>query len=133
MSARRPPHISPAFLIALAVATLLGLIGGSGFHWAAPRRAWEILTAAFLWALIASAGTTIGRFFGERVRRGEWRRGLWLAGVQSFPLTTLFLLAASLVGGLAILPAAIPFCYAATLAVALCTSVVGVLSSPFTR
>lgn len=126
-------RVSPAFLIALAVATVLGLVGGSGFLWAPPRRAWEILTAAFLWTLISAAGTTIGRFFGERVRRGNWRRGLWLAGVQSFPLTTLFLVAAALVGGPGTLAAALPVCYSATLAVALCTGALGVLTSPFIR
>jgi hypothetical protein len=126
-------QVSPTFLISLAVSTLLGLAGGAGFLWAEPRRAWEILTAAFLWSLIASAGTTIGRFFGERVRRGNWRRGLWLAGAQSFPLTTLFLLAASLAAGFAILPVAAPVCYVATLAIALLTGVMGVLTSPFVR
>lgn len=133
MIERRPARISLIFLIALTVAALLGIVGGTAFRWAASQRAWEILTAAFLWSLILSAGTTIARFYIERVRRGNWRRGLWLAGAQSFPLTTLFLLAASLVGGLTILPAAIPFCYVATLAVALLNSTLGVLKSPFVK
>lgn len=127
----RARRVSPAFLIALAVALALGLLGGWAFHWAAPRRAWELATAAFLWTLISAAGTTIGRFFGERVRRGGWRRGLWIAAAQSLPLTTAFLLAAALVAGPAILAPAAPIAYAATLAVALVTGALGVLTSPF--
>jgi hypothetical protein len=126
-------RVSPVFLIALGVSALLGLAGGSGFNWAAPQRAWEILTAAFLWTLISAAGTMIGRFFGERVRRGDWRRGLWIAAAQSFPLTTAFLLTASLVADFSIIPVAAPVCYAGTLTVALCTGVLGVATSPFTK
>jgi hypothetical protein len=129
----RPARVSPAFLIALGVGLLLGLLGGSAFHWAAPRRAWELATAAFLWTLISAAGTTIGRFFVERVRRGSWRHGLWIAAAQSFPLTTVFLLAAVLVAGPAILAPSAPIAYAATLAVALITGALGVLTSPFLR
>jgi hypothetical protein len=128
---RASPRVSPAFLIALAVGLLLGLLGGSAFLWAAPRRAWEIATAAFLWTLISAAGTTIGRFFVERVGRGAWRRGLWIAAAQSFPLTTAFLLAAALLAGPGILPPSAPVAYAATLAIALLTGVLGVLTSPF--
>jgi hypothetical protein len=129
----RPARVSPAFLIALGVSLLLGLLGGSAFLWATPRRAWELATAAFLWTLISAAGTTIGRFFVERVRRGNWRHGLWIAAAQSFPLTTVFLLAAALVAGPAILAPSAPLAYAATLAVALIMGALGVLTSPFLR
>jgi hypothetical protein len=129
-------RISPVFLIALAVSVALGLVGGSAFYWAAPQRAWEVFTAAFLWTLIASAGTTIGRFFGERVRRGNWRHGLWLAAAQSFPLTTAFLLAATGVATLSgswIAIEAAPICFAGTLAVAIVTGPLGVMTSPFIK
>jgi hypothetical protein len=127
--------ISPAFLIAIGVSALLGAIGGSAFHWAGLVRAWEILTAAFLWMLIASAGTIIGRFFGERVRRGEWRRGLWISAAQSLPLTTVFLGVATPIAAPAvwILPAATPPLYGVTLVVALVCGGLGVLTSPFVR
>jgi hypothetical protein len=51
-------------------------------------------------------------------------------------LTTIFLLAAAIVASLAqaqIAPIAAPVCYAATLAVALCTGILGVLKSPFVK
>jgi hypothetical protein len=129
-------RISPVFLIALAVSAALGLAGGAGFIWAGPQRAWEIFTAAFLWTLISAAGTTIGRFFAERVRRGGWRHGLWLAAAQSFPLTTAFLLAAAGVATLSgswIAVEAAPICFAGTLAVAIVTGPLGVITSPFTK
>ncbi len=126
--------VSPAFLIPLAVSAVLGAIGGSAFRWAAPLQAWNIFIAAFLWTLLAAAGTTIGRFAGERLRRGNWRRGLWLAHLQSFPLTTVFLLAAALgSAGAALGPSVIPVLYACTLVVALALAALGVLTSPFTR
>lgn len=127
--------VSPVFLIALGVGALLGAIGGAAFRWAAPVRAWEILTAAFLWTLIAAAGTTIGRFFGERVRRGAWRRGLWISGVQSFPLTTAFLIVAAAVAAPAawIVPTAAVPLYGATLVVALVCGLLGVLTSPYVK
>lgn len=128
--------ISPAFLIAAAVSAVLGAIGGSGFLWAAPQTAWNLFTAMFLWTLITSAGTTIGRYAGERVRRGEWRRGLRIAAVQSLPLVTIFL-------GVALVPAGIagvdlaartaPVLYAGSLGIGLFLAVVGVLSSPYRR
>lgn len=126
--------VSPAFLIPLAVSAALGAVGGSAFLWADPRRAWEVFTAAFLWTLIAAAGTTIGRFAGERLRRGHWRRGLWLAHLQSFPLTTVFLLvAAAASAGAALAPSVVPVLYACTLVVALALALLGVLTSPYTR
>jgi hypothetical protein len=126
-----PRRVSSIFLIALGASALLGLAGGSGFLWASPRRAWEILTAALLWTLIVAAGTTIGRFYTERVRRGDWRHGLWIVTAQTFPLTTALLLAAALVADFTIIPTAAPVCYAATLAVALVTGLPGILTSPF--
>lgn len=125
-------NVSPVFLIPLAVSAVLGAIGGSAFHWAAPVQAWNIFTAAFLWTLIAAAGTTIGRFAGERLRRGNWRRGLWLAHLQSFPLTTAFLLVAALASaGAAFVPTVVPVLYACTLVVALALAAMGVLGSPY--
>lgn len=126
--------VSPAFLIPLAVSAVLGAIGGSAFRWAAPAQAWNIFIAAFLWTLIAAAGTTIGRYAGERLRRGQWRRGLWLAHLQSFPLTTAFLLvAAAASAGAALSPTVVPVLYACTLVVALALAALGVLSSPYPR
>lgn len=126
--------VSPAFLIPLAVSALLGAIGGSAFRWAGSSVAWNIFIAAFLWTLIAAAGTTIGRFAGERLRRGHWRRGLWLAHLQSFPLTTVFLLVAVVFSAeLTLGPAVAPVLYACTLAVALALAILGVLTSPYRR
>lgn len=127
----RRPAVSPAFLIPLAVSALLGLVGGTAFHWAAPRQAWNIFIAAFLWTLIAAAGTTIGRYAVEQLRRGQWRRGLWLAHVQSFPLTTAFLLTAAAVSAEAAVPPTAPVLYACTLVVALALAALGVLTSPY--
>jgi hypothetical protein len=127
---RAAAAVSPAFLIPLGVSAVLGLIGGSAFHWAGGR-AWDIFIAAFLWTLISGAGSAIGRFVGERVRRGDWRRGLWLAVAQSFPLTTVFLLAAALAGAEPALLTIAPVPYACTLAVALTVAALGVLTSPY--
>lgn len=125
-------RVSPAFLIPLAVSALLGAGGGSAFAWSAGQRAWEILTAAFLWTLIAAAGTTIGRFAGERLRRGEWRRGLRIAATQSLPLVTAFLLCAAAVGA-PIGPSVAPLAFGAALLVAGTTGVLGILTSPYIR
>jgi len=128
------PHVSPAFLVALAVSALLGAIGGSAFRWAQPAQAWNLFIAAFLWTLISAAGTTIGRCAGEKLRRGNWRRGLWIAHAQSLPLTTLFLLVATLVGpGLALIPAVAPVLFGATLVVALALAALCVLGSPYRK
>lgn len=123
---------SPAFLIPLAVSALLGAAGGSAFLWSGGQRAWEILTAAFLWTLIAAAGTTIGRYAGERLRRGEWRRGLRIAAAQSLPLATAFLLCAGAVGA-PIGPSVIPLAFGAALLVAATTGIMGIITSPYTR
>ncbi|RRR74773.1 MAG: hypothetical protein EI684_06290 [Candidatus Viridilinea halotolerans] len=123
---------SPVFLIPLAVSAILGAIGGSAFQWLHPQRAWEIFTAAFLWTLISAAGTTIGRFVSERLRRDQWRRALWLAHVQSFPLTTIFLLVAIPFSLRAILvPSILPVLYGATLVEALALAALGVFTSKF--
>ena len=62
-------RVSPAFLIPLAVSGLLGAAGGSAFVWSAGQRAWEILTAAFLWTLIAAAvGNALFALTGQRIR-----------------------------------------------------------------
>lgn len=126
--------ISPVFLIPMVVSGILGAVGGSAFRWAAPEQAWNIFIATFLWTLIAAAGTTIGRFAGERLRRGHWRRGLWLSHIQSFPLTTVFLLiAVATSAGAALLPSVVPILYTCTLIVALAMAAMGVLTSPYTR
>lgn len=125
-------RVSPAFLIPLAVSALLGAAGGSAFAWSAGQRAWEILTAAFLWTLIAAAGTTIGRFAGERLRRGEWRRGLRIAATQSLPLVTVFLLCAAAVGA-PVGPSVVPLAFGAALIVAGATGALGILTSPYIR
>lgn len=125
---------SPVFLLALAISAGLGVVGGGALRWATGPQAWNLFTAAFLWTLIVAAGTTIGRFFIERLRRGNWRHGLWLAHVQSFPLTTVFLLVAALISaGAALTGFAVPVFYASTLAVAVTLSLLGVLTSPFIR
>jgi hypothetical protein len=126
--------ISPAFVIAAAVSAILGGIGGSGFLWAAPQPAWNLFTAMFLWTLITSAGTTIGRYTVERLRRGEWRRGLRIAAVQSVPLVTIFLFVAALpaaVAGVDLAPRTAAVLYAGTVTVGLFMAVLGVLSSPY--
>jgi hypothetical protein len=126
--------ISPAFFIPLVVSAILGAIAGVALRWAAPQQGWNIFIAAFLWTLIAAAGSTIGRFAGERIRRGQWRRGLWLAHLQSFPLTTIFMLVATLLSArFTLLPTVMPVLYAATLVVALTLAFLGVITSPYVR
>jgi hypothetical protein len=123
---------SPALLIPLGVSALLGTIAGSAFYWAGPVRVWNVFTAAFLWTLISAAGTTIGRYSFERLRRGQWRRGLAIALVQSLPLTTIFLLVAALVAARwRLIPDVAPVLYACTLVVALAGAALGVLTSPY--
>jgi hypothetical protein len=132
-------RITSQLLVALSVSALLGLIGGSAFYWAGPTRAWNIFVAAFLWTLIASAGTTLGCYVGERLPRGQWSRTFWVAGVLSFPLTIVYALVAFwLIHGtpLAAPPqpnSVLPFFFAATLAVALCVALSWALSSPFRK
>lgn len=123
-------NVSPAFTIPLGVSALLGAIGGTAFSWAGPEQAWNLFTAAFLWTLIAAAGTTLGRFAGERLRRGAWQRGLWLASTQSFPLTTMFLAVAFALGAQLTL-LVLPVLYGCTLVVALALFALGVFGSPY--
>lgn len=126
--------ISPAFLIPLGVSAILGAVGGSAFRWALPQQAWNIFIAAFLWTLISAAGTAIARFAGERVRRGQWRRGLWIAHAQSFPLTTMFLIVAVVVSArVTLVPQVVPVLYGCTLLVALAVAGLGVLGSPYVK
>lgn len=127
---------SPALLIALAVSAVLGGVGGSGFLWAAPQTAWNLFTAMFLWTLISAAGTTIGRYAVERLQRGEWRRGVQIAAVQSFPLVTVFLCVAAGIAAAAevdLAPRTAPMIYAVTLVLGLFLTLLGVLSSPYRR
>ncbi|MFV9505041.1 MAG: hypothetical protein AB4911_10810 [Oscillochloridaceae bacterium umkhey_bin13] len=124
--------LSPAFVIALAVSSLLGFAGGAGLRWAGPEQGWNLFTAAFLWTLITMAGTTIGRFTVERVRQGEWRRAIRIALIQSLPLTTIFLIVATLLSTGEALSAAAPLIfYGVTVILALVLIVLGVVGSPF--
>lgn len=82
--------------VSAAVCTVIGLIGGSAFWWAA--RSWSIFIAAFLWALIGTAGTVIGRSASERLRYGDWRHATRLAPTQTMMPMGGFLGAALLTG-----------------------------------
>ncbi|WP_298819822.1 hypothetical protein [Chloroflexus sp.] len=82
--------------VSAAVCTVIGLIGGSAFWWAS--RSWSIFIAAFLWALIGTAGTVIGRSAGERLRYGDWRHATRLALAQTITPMGGFLAAALLTG-----------------------------------
>jgi hypothetical protein len=107
---------SPAFLVALAVSAVLGAIGGLALRLLDPPFDWNVFTAAGLWMLISAAGTTIGRASGEKLRRGDWRRAFWLAGVQTLPLATVFLLVAALLGpGFPLIPAVAPALFGAAI------------------
>lgn len=126
--------VSPVFVIAAGVSAILGAVGGSGFLWAMPQTAWNLFTAMFLWTLITSAGTTIGRFAGERLRRGEWRRGVRIAAMQSLPLVTIFLGVAMIpatLAGIDLAPRTAPMLYAGSAAIGGFVAVLGVLSSPY--
>jgi hypothetical protein len=128
--------VSPALLIAAAVSALLGAIGGSGFLWAMPQTAWNLFTAMFLWTLMTSAGTTIGRYAVERLRRGEWRRGLRIAAMQSLPLVTIFLAVAMIpaaAAGVDLARRTAAVLYAGSSGIGLFLAVLGVLSSPYRR
>lgn len=77
---------------ALALSTLLGLAVGVSFNYAGPVRAWDNLIAGFLWVLIVATAAALARFFRERVRRGEWRRGLAIMAEVTLLPTTVFIL-----------------------------------------
>lgn len=86
----------PPLWVSSAVCAVIGLIGGSAFWWAS--RAWSIFIAAFLWALIGTVGTVIGRSAGERLRHGDWKHATRLAPVQTIVPMGGFLGVALLVG-----------------------------------
>ncbi|MFQ3661935.1 MAG: hypothetical protein SNJ69_06020 [Chloroflexaceae bacterium] len=126
--------MSLAFIVSLSVSAILGVIGGAAFRWTFPEQAWNIFIATFLWTLMSAAGTAIGRCSLERVRRGQWRRGLWIANVQTFPLTTAFLVTSAVVSaGKIFVPELLPILYGCTLVVALTAAVLGVLASPYRK
>jgi hypothetical protein len=146
----RDPQAPLIFGIALGVSALLGLIAGSAFFWADTERGWNLFLAGFLWTLISAAGTGLLRCVRERVHRDEWRRGMWIGAVMTFPLTTAYLLVFALLtagvtgdpvtlpngGVVAAKPELLvvaPICYAMTLIVALLVGPVYVLTSPFGR
>lgn len=126
----------PPLGVALAVSAVLGAIGGSAFHWAGGR-AWDVFIAAFLWTLIAAAGTALGCYVGERLVRGAWRRGAWIAGLLTFPLTTVYSLVAFSFSATAESQrrpdavAVLPVFYLATLVVAIFLGLSWILTSPF--
>ena len=89
---------SRPLLVSLAVAAVLGLIGGSSVHWLPPVAAWNVYVAAVLWMAIGCAGTAIVRATAERLRRYDWRHAARLAFGQTLPHGTLFLSCALLAG-----------------------------------
>lgn len=126
--------MSLTFVVSLAVSAGLGVIGGAAFRWTFPEQAWNIFVATFLWTLMSAAGTAIARYSLERVRRGQWRRGLWIAHIQTFPLTTAFLITSAVVSaGKIFVPELLPILYGCTLVVALAVAVMGVLASPYRK
>lgn len=133
----------------MGISSMLGLIGGSAFLWAGPDRAWDVFMAGFLWTLLVAVGSGLFRCFTERLRRGEWKRGIAIGCEMSFPLTTLYMVAAALITALIsedyvlhngtvvtskpdmLLVA--PLFYACTLVVAIVIGPVYVLTSPFKK
>ncbi|GEM_PF-655447 len=153
MSVRRASRglrLSAVHLAGLGISTLLGVVAGSAFYWAAPERAWNIFLAGFLWTMIVAAGTALVRCVRERLPRGAWVRGIAMGCEMTFPLTTLYMLAVALltlgipadeatqVGNvmLAARPdflAVAPVFYAASLVLGVVVGPVYVLTSPFRR
>jgi hypothetical protein len=146
----QPWRFSPAIPVAVAVSVVLGLIGGAAFVWGTPQRAWNAFFATFFWMLISVAGTSLVRCMRERVRRGEWRRGLRISCEMGFPLTTAYLATVALVSaaaGPAMVPLAdgstvpsrpdmlvvAPVCFAFTMVVILLTGPLYAFTSPFRR
>jgi hypothetical protein len=76
---------------ALIISAVLGIIAGSAFHWAALALAWNLFIAGFLWTLLIAVGVLIFRCFHERVRKGEWRRGITMAWMMMFPTSTIYM------------------------------------------
>ncbi len=134
---RRFFTFSAAQLVALGLCTLIGLIVGSSFLWTDLDRAWTNLVAGFLWVLVISAASSIVRFVRERIRRGEWRRGIALGCEMTFPTTTMYMLAigmASLGAAEMIRPDLLmvaPIFYSITLVLAVLVGPVYMLTSPF--
>lgn len=140
------PRRLPTYLVPLLLSTLLGIIAGSAFYWAALDLAWNIFIAGFLWTLIVGVGSLIAQFVCEQVRQGEWRRGLVIACKAMLPPTTLYMLTVTLVTiGIAaereLVPGVLPdkphmltivplFCLI-TLVIALLLGSAYVLTSPF--
>jgi hypothetical protein len=134
-------------LSALASSTLLGIIVGFSFWWAAPERAWDHLIAGFLWVMLIAVGTGLARSVRERIQRGEWRRGLAVGCEMTFPPVTLYMLAVALVSlgaaevtiltdGTNVVSrpdmlAVAPIFYGVTMAVAVFIGPVYMLTSPF--
>ncbi len=94
---RQQLQVTPLHLVAMLISMLLGLVAGSSFLWAAPRQAWSIFLAGFLWTLIVSLGAALLRCQREQLRRGEWLRGVVLGCMMIFPQTTLYMLAVALI------------------------------------
>ncbi len=82
--------------VSSAVCVVIGFIGGSAFWWAS--RAWSIFIAAFLWALIGTTGTVIGRSISERLRYGDWWHASRLVPPQTVTPMGGFLVTALLTG-----------------------------------
>jgi hypothetical protein len=134
-------------LISLALSVVVGAIVGSSFVWAPPENAWTYLMVGFLWVLIISAATGLGRCVRERLQRGDWVRGIAIGSEMSFPNTTMFLLGVMLsslnapettvlASGASVvskpdLVMIVPIFYSITLAMAIIIGPVYTLTSPF--
>lgn len=82
--------------VSSAVCVVIGFIGGSAFWWAS--RAWSIFIAAFLWALIGTTGTVIGRSISERLHYSDWWHASRLVPLQTVTPMGGFLVTALLAG-----------------------------------
>ncbi len=135
-------------LVGFGVSSVLGVLAGSSFVWANPRQAWSVVLAGFLWTLIVAVATTIVRYVRERLRRGEWTRGLLVSFEMALPPVTIYMIAAGLMSMLApetetmlvsgVMMSArpdwlmvVPVFYAAALAAALVIGLLYILTSPY--
>jgi len=82
--------------VSSAVCVVIGFIGGSAFWWAS--QAWSIFIAAFLWALIGTTGTVIGRSISERLHYSDWWHASRLVPLQTVTPMSGFLVTALLAG-----------------------------------
>jgi hypothetical protein len=82
--------------VSSAVCVVIGFIGGSAFWWAS--QAWSIFIAAFLWALIGTTGTVIGRSISERLHYSDWWHASRLVPLQTVTPMGGFLVTALLAG-----------------------------------